>query len=194
MILHFLFAPLLLAKFFGQRTSIKTNIVPGSLLEFSAPQKTFRWQVARVPLHPPPSIPPLAHSSYLVVLWSLAKETCAWKSEIAAEMSLKSTQRNTHPKMAINVCDSSSKLFSLSCGSSLQWGYSYSYSYSHSYWSLHSLAYPWPHPVAFAAYVSRIRYVRLASSLSLLSLLSIHCSSAPTDSDSTSWVHCHGSN
>lgn len=58
MILHFLFAPLLLAKFFGQRTSIKTNIVPGSLLEFSAPQKTFRWQVARVPLHhPPPSLP-----------------------------------------------------------------------------------------------------------------------------------------
>lgn len=53
MILHFLFAPLLLAKFFGQRTSIKTNIVPGSLLEFNAPQKTFRWQVARVSLHHP---------------------------------------------------------------------------------------------------------------------------------------------
>lgn len=143
-------------------------------------------------LTPPPSIPPLAHSSYLVVLWSLAKETCAWKSEIAAEMSLKSTQRNTHPKMAINVCDSSSKLFSLSCGSSLEWEYLYSYSYSHSYWSLHSLAYPWPHPVAFAAYVSRIRYVRLASSLSLLSFP--FTTPMATDSDSTSWVHCDGSN
>lgn len=46
MILHFLFAPLLLAKFFGQRTSIKTNIVPGSLLEFSGSplRKTFRRQ------------------------------------------------------------------------------------------------------------------------------------------------------
>lgn len=141
MILHFLFAPLLLAKFFGQGTSIKTNIVPGSLLEFSAP-KNFSMAGSTSTLTPPALLSTPAHSSYLVVLWSLAKETCAWKSEIAAEMSLKSTQRNTHPKMAINVCDSSSKLFSLSCGSSLEWGYSYSYSYSHSYWSLHSLAYP----------------------------------------------------
>lgn len=118
-------------------------------------------------LNPPPLYP--AYSSYLVVLWSLAKETCAWKSGIAAEMSLKSTQRNTHPKMAINVCDSNSKLFSWSRSCLVVHLLNgYSYSYSHSYWSLHSLAYPWPHPDAFAAYVSRIRYVRFALSLSLL--------------------------
>lgn len=140
MILHFLFAPLLLAKFFGQRTSIKTNIVPGSLLEFRAP-KNFQMAGSTSTLNPPPLYP--AYSSYLVVLWSLAKETCAWKSGIAAEMSLKSTQRNTHPKMAINVCDSNSKLFSWSRSCLVVHLLNgYSYSYSHSYWSLHSLAYP----------------------------------------------------